>query len=100
MSKFKHGNFVTWTSQAGGITRTKLGEVVEVVPPRTKPNAVRGSGMSREHESYVVKASVIDGKPHQLRRTKRYWPKVELLNIAAQELRDNVQRRIQVERDR
>jgi len=89
---FKCGDFVTWSSQAGGVRRTKLGEVTDIIPSGIAP-PIKGAGLYRDHESYVVRASVIDGKSHQLHRHKKYWPKVASLRPASKELRDNVERR-------
>lgn len=71
---FKLGAMVTWSSQAGGRTTTKVGEIVAVVPPGKKPKDVAGAGSSRDHESYVVKAR--DSRGHD----KRYWPLVKYLS--------------------
>jgi hypothetical protein len=62
------GDEVTWTSQAGGVTKTKTGKVVHIVPPGEKPTDVREPGMRRDHESYIVRAL-----------GRRYWPRVSHL---------------------
>lgn len=80
---FKLGETVSWISQAQGCTRKKAGKVVEVVPPGEYPDRDRfrslykgsGVGLSRNHESYVVKAQQVSG-----RQTKKiYWPRVKNL---------------------
>ena len=76
---FKLGDRVTWTSQAGGCTRTKTGEVVEVVPAFERPKThVTGMGYHRNHESYAVRAS----KTTDRKREAFYWPRVNQLKKA------------------
>lgn len=72
----KVGDEVTWTSQAGGYTRTKRGTIVAVVPARRDPRGyiprgrrLDGPGLPRDHESYLV-----DAGRHGL-----YWPRVSAL---------------------
>lgn len=66
------GEWVTWTSQAGGYTTRKRGVVHEVVPAGSMPQAkIRQPGQARDHESYVVN---VDGKP--------YWPLAKNLQTA------------------
>ena len=85
LPRFKLGDKVTWTSQAGGNTRTKFGEVVEVVPIGGYPDRTlfktlyRGGevGHSRSHETYCVKAKV-EGST---RSAKIYWPLVTKLHL-------------------
>lgn len=69
---FKVGDFVQWTSQSAGTVTTKQGKVIQVVPPGGAPEGVRRPGTSRNHESYVVRASydLTNGK----KRSKTYWP--------------------------
>lgn len=75
------GDYVTWTSQSAGTTKTKAGPVVAIVPAGANPDAViacdlwadhyvwAGSyGLPRNHESYLVAV-----------RGKLYWPRVSLL---------------------
>jgi hypothetical protein len=73
------GNIVRWTSQSAGITRTKQGVVVKVLDAQEVPNEIRHPGMPRKHESYLIRASVIDGSEQQRRRTRLYWPRVSKL---------------------
>jgi hypothetical protein len=76
--KFNLGAMVKWTSQAGGCTVDKVGEVQEVVPAGKKPDRARfptlykgsGIGLKRDHESYVVR---VNGRGV-------YWPRVSHLN--------------------
>jgi hypothetical protein len=73
---FKVGDLVEWTSQAAGITRTKRGEIVEVIAAYKRVNFggyIRRS--TRDHESYVVKAN-----------GRRYWPRVAHLKAAVHEV--------------
>ena len=77
---FQLGDKVTWTSSAAGNTRTKLGEVIEVVPARAHPSAkVDGSGGWRNHVSYIVRA-IAQGTETSTRRL--YWPRVAALSLA------------------
>lgn len=70
---FHLGDAVVWSSQAKGCTKTKCGEVVEVVEPGQRPSRDRfpslykhaGCGFGRKHVSYVV----------MVKRTPR-WPVV------------------------
>lgn len=72
------GTKVKWGSQAGGMWKEKVGEVVAVVPAGGDPNAaleqsnlprrLKNPGMRRDHESYVVRAN-----------GKLYWPVVSKL---------------------
>lgn len=84
MPLFREGDVVLWESQSAGITRIKKGAVVQVVKENTYPNNMgsRTLGAPRTHESYVVRASVMNGSESQKRRTKLYWPKVKYLKIA------------------
>jgi hypothetical protein len=70
--KFVVGDVVEWTSQAAGITRTKQGRVVEVVPPGKRSVMMLGMGLSRNHESYVV----------HVKGRGKYWPIVSRLTSA------------------
>jgi hypothetical protein len=63
---FKVGDAVEWTSQSAGVTKTKRGEVEQVVAAYKRVNF--GGYLRRrvrDHESYVVKAN-----------GRRYWPRV------------------------
>jgi len=71
----KIGDKVTWESQAGGYRKTKIGEIVDVVPAGNRPSVDNfpdlhkaGVGWGRNHRSYVVRV----GKKH-------YWPIVKNL---------------------
>ena len=77
----KLGDKVTWTSQAGSTERTKIGEIIEVVPENKYPLKKKGDiGMPRNHESYVVRAyPVIKNKPKK--NTKLYWPRASQLKL-------------------
>lgn len=79
---FGIGDTVRWSSQAGGVRKEKVGEVVAVVAAKTLPNREQflslykgaGIGISRDHESYVVR--VRTGKT----ATKDYWPRSNSLS--------------------
>ena len=76
------GTTVKWTSQAGGITRTKKGHVVEVVPAQQRPKTKQKDlGSPRDHESYMVRASVIDGSEKQKKHSRVYWPTASRLRV-------------------
>jgi hypothetical protein len=74
--QFKLGDRVRWTSQSAGFSVEKTGEIIEVVPPKTAPTTkLDRPGLSRDHESYVVRARKPDG------RSSKYWPKVKYLEL-------------------
>lgn len=70
------GDRVTWTSQSAGTWTTKRGVIVSIVPPGTRPERISNPGCPRDHVSYVVRARLDGGQ------SKRYWPRVELLQEA------------------
>lgn len=81
---FQLGDLVTWTSQAGGKSKTKTGKVLFVIPPgKILREIFTGSpeleishlGIygTRDHESYLIQV----GKSKRL-----YWPLVKYLNAA------------------
>jgi Iap family predicted aminopeptidase len=82
---FQVGDTVTWTSQAGGHSKTKVGEVVNIVPKGSQlswrgvqfkdTHRFRHGGGPRNHESYLVSvpAKTSKGKP------TLYWPVVKNL---------------------
>ena len=82
MPKFRAGEKVEWTSQAGGYTKTKTGVILVVVPAGVCPKKHANSlelvnvlppqypGCPRDHETYLVQLG---------RRTRLYWPLVRNL---------------------
>jgi len=74
--QFKECDSVTWTSQAGGSRKVKIGVVVQIVRAGERPDRVRfpslysssGVGHGRKAVSYVV----LVGKT-------AYWPRESLL---------------------
>ena len=73
MEKFVVNDIVTWTSSAGGISKNKVGPVVEVIQAGSVPYPRSGLradrlGAARNHESYVVKVGSLF-----------YWPRVNSL---------------------
>jgi len=78
VEKFVVGDEVEWTSQAAGITRTKRGTVIEVVPagqfPSRKPGRNDLACLSRDHDSYVV----------SVKGRGTYWPRASQLRKVAQ----------------
>ena len=95
MSTFAVGEKVTWTSQANGIERTKMGTIIGIVPPNTslyryldgradceRQHYNRNNlslGYVRAEQSYLVAVAMVTrtGKPKK--RAKLYWPRVGLL---------------------
>lgn len=88
------GTLVTWTSQAGGTSREKVGRVLFVVPPHTpvEPYVLRfqrelnllrsrvhyGGGAPRDHESYLV---LVVGSSRQ----DLYWPRTSSLSVCPED---------------
>lgn len=74
---YKLGQFVSWTSQASGTEKTKVGIVACVVPPNVSiadlayTQLAKRSGGARSEVSYIV---ISEGK--------EYWPVVSKLSIA------------------
>jgi hypothetical protein len=73
---YKIGDRVSWTSQANGRSVPKQGAIYEIVAPGAAPTGIKGAGMPRDHESYVVKAF----KETDRKRTALYWPLVHKLH--------------------
>ncbi len=80
---FQLGDRVKWWSAAGGGQADKVGEVVAIIRAGARPDNISGVGLSRNHESYVVRASATsDDNGRGQVRTKRprlYWPRVSKL---------------------
>ena len=80
-ARFSLGERVRWTSQAGGRSLIKEGEIVAVVPPHHGPpqNLQRrvDGGSPRPYESYIVYVPMPAGKSHRV----FYWPRVNLLRL-------------------
>lgn len=79
--KFQVGDTVTWTSQAGGKSKTKTGKVVMTIPAGMMLSEILGGFWAtwtikdnllreRNHESYLIQV----GKSKRL-----YWPLVKYL---------------------
>lgn len=86
------GDVVEWVSQAHGSTKTKRGNVVEVVGPFKKPDRDRfvrlnKEGGTRDHESYVVAVhtSKRGGSWVSHVTPKIYWPRANALHIVQSE---------------
>ena len=76
LKKFKRGDKVTWTSEAGSCKKIKIGVVIDVVRVGCIPN-MKDIGRQRDHESYLVLAH------HKGKTSKRkYWPRVSQLRPA------------------
>jgi len=86
-ANFQVGDQVTWTSQAGGHTKTKAGTVVAVVPAGAYPDREKfprlyrsaGVGLKRGHLSYVVHVVMPSGRG----AGTVYWPRAAALALAA-----------------
>lgn len=88
--KFRIGQSVKWTSQAGGHVRTKQGKIVMIVPatlsallrvlenkfPDCSVANTYGHGYPRDHESYIVRVS-----SGTKAKDKLYWPRVSALEL-------------------
>ena len=80
--RFAVGDTATWTSQAGGYAKDKVGVVVAVVPAGQYPSREdfpslyrnAGVGMHRDHESYVV----------HVKGAGVYWPRTRALSLATE----------------
>lgn len=80
---FRIGDRVQWTSQsAGSGPVTKVGVVVEVLAAGVRPGAIAQCGQARDHESYVVRASVVRTNDKVMGMPRRYWPLVGKLQRA------------------
>ena len=64
------GDRVKWRSQAAGSWLEKLGTVIEVVPAKRTPTTIGHLG-TRNHESYVVEATVVLARKA---KPQKYWP--------------------------
>ena len=79
---FQVGDTVTWTSQAGGKSKTKTGKVAAIVRANESwrlfiPDGFKlktDSFLMRDHESYLIQV----GKSKRL-----YWPMVKYLEKAS-----------------
>jgi len=74
------GAKVEWTSQAGGHTKTKQGEVIAVIPALADVRnfypagrKLSNPGDPRNHESYLIH---VKGHARSL-----YWPRVSRLKV-------------------
>lgn len=70
--RFKVGDRVEWTSQAAGVSKTKVGEVEMLIPAGKRPE-MKDVGNIRDHLSYVVRAN-----------GRAYWPRVSALRFATE----------------
>lgn len=81
---------VRWVSQAGGHSTEKVGTVVAVVTPGTLPSrkdfpelyAGSGVGLSRKHESYIVR--VESSKLRGSTVSRLYWPRTSALTAVVE----------------
>ena len=82
--KFKEGDEVIWSSQAGGGWKVKVGDVVEVIPAEVNVQKSRFSqflgapGLPRKEESYIV---CVGPKPGSRAKPKYYWPRTSALSL-------------------
>jgi len=76
---------VTWRSQAQGSAKTKVGTIIEVVPPDTRPSTEGPPWSQRmrfsdgNHRQYIVRGRT--GKAEAGQRG-HYWPVVSRLKRA------------------
>lgn len=84
VQKFKEGDEVIWSSQAGGSLKVKIGDVVEVVPPGKSilksrfRSELDASTLPRDDESYIV---CVGPKPGSRAKPKYYWPRTSALSL-------------------
>lgn len=82
--KFKEGDEVIWSSQAGGGWKVKVGDVVEVIPAggsikKSKfMEFLSSPGLPRKEESYIV---CVVPKPGSRAKPKYYWPRTSALSL-------------------
>lgn len=68
---------VKWTSSANGVTKEKVGRIVEIVPAGARPViSVDSTATPRDHVSYVVKVDM-----GSTRKPKFYLPRVSALTV-------------------
>ena len=92
------GAQVKWTSQAGSVSKEKVGEVVAVIPPKKLPSKedfpslYRGAGIgsSRSHESYVIRVKT------GATASRIYWPRVNGLSVVERDGGEDVSLAAQV----
>lgn len=78
------GDAVEWTSQSAGVTKTKRGTIIGIVPRGAPPpRQIKNPGACRDHESYVVRVEEASRlRPLTGRTTIRYyWPRVTALTV-------------------
>ena len=84
VKSFKEGDEVTWSSQANGVSKVKIGEVVEVLPAGKSilksrfRDGLDASTIPRDEESYIV---CVGPKPGTRAKPKYYWPRVSALSL-------------------
>lgn len=66
---------VSWISQANGGWTRKIGVISQVIPAGSRPVDIKGCGLPRDHESYVIAVQVGKGKA----APRLYWPRVSAL---------------------
>ncbi len=82
--KFKEGDEVIWSSQAGGGWKVKSGDVVEVIPAGGSIKKSKfieflsSPGLPRKEESYIV---CVGPKPGSRAKPKYYWPRTSALSL-------------------
>ncbi|PKH21447.1 hypothetical protein CIG19_16760 [Enterobacterales bacterium CwR94] len=81
---FKLGDEVSWISSASGITKKKIGNVVDVIAPGVSVHKSKfkddldASTIPRKEESYVV---CVGPRPGSRAKPKYYWPRVSALSL-------------------
>ncbi|PQV79353.1 hypothetical protein BS424_17360 [Cronobacter sakazakii] len=79
---FKLNDEVKWSSSSNGVTKVKIGVIVEVIPAGVNVRRFElgrqldAPGLPRKEESYIV---CVGPKPGSRAKPKYYWPRVNAL---------------------
>jgi len=80
---FSIGNVVTWRSQAQGSAKTKVGTIIEVVPPDTRPPPKDALVSTDAVSDGITSATIVEVATGKQKQGKRhYWPVVSRLKRA------------------
>ena len=80
--KVKLNDEVKWSSSSNGVTKVKIGFIVEVIPPGVNVKKFElgrlldAPGLPRKEESYIV---CVGSRPGSRAKPKYYWPRVNNL---------------------
>jgi len=67
---FSIGNVVTWRSQAQGTAKTKVGTIIEVVPPDTRPSTEGRPGSMNVDMDGIMSAILLRSRPGSRSRAR------------------------------